>query len=110
MPNLNHRKGTAFEGRFINDLLNGKIGYRNTPLKALKGSRFPASKGVCDVWWINEFGKHNEAQLKYSKNTPYISPNELLKLKEFAKEMDGKIIVWLVKKQYRKPISMELIT
>lgn len=112
MPNLNYRKGSSFERRFINDLLKDRIVLKyKTPLHAIESGRFPASKGICDVWWINEFGKFNEAQLKYSsKGKPSISPGELANLKKFAKEMDGKIVVWLVKKQYRKPISVELIT
>lgn len=111
MPNLNYRKGSAFERRFIKDLLDDKITYGSITLHALKADRFPASSGVCDVWWCNEFGKHNEAQLKYSsKKEPYITPTELANLKKFAKEMDGKIIVWLVKKQAHKPMSMELVT
>jgi len=110
LPNLNYRKGAAFERRFLIDLLDGKIAWRSTQLKAIKAQRFTASKGICDVWWLDEFGKHHEAQLKYAtKAKPYISPGELDTLKGFAKEMDGKIVVWLVKKQFRKPIEMELL-
>lgn len=112
MPNLNYRMGSSFERRFINNLLKDCIVLdHNTTLHAIKSGRFHASKGIADVWWVNEFGKFNEAQLKYSsKRKPYISPAELENLKEYAKKRDGKIIVWLVKKQYRKPISVELIS
>ncbi len=110
MPNLNYRKGAAFKLRFVKDLLKDNIVWKHTTLHAIKADRFPASKGVADVWWINELGKFNEAQLKYSSiGTPYISPTEYNNLKEYAHSMDGKIIVWLVKKQYRKPISVELV-
>jgi len=102
MPNLNYRKGASFEGRFIAKLLRDKI--------AIRAGRFPASKGVTDVWWVDERGRHNEAQLKFSSITkPYISPQELQKLKVFAMDMNGKILVWLVKKQARKPLDMRLI-
>ena len=102
MPNKNYRKGASFESRFITNLK--KDGY------AIKAGRFYASKGVTDVWWVDDKGHHNEAQLKFSsKTTPYISPAEMQKLELFATDMDGKILVWLVKKQSRKPIIMERI-
>lgn len=102
MPNLNYRKGASFEARFLVKLI--KDG------KAVKGGRFYASKGITDIWWVDNQGRHNEAQLKFSSNKePYISPRELQKLKIFATDMIGKIIVWLVKKQSRKPLTMERI-
>jgi len=102
MPNKNYRKGASFESRFISNLL--KYG------EAIKAGRFYASKGVTDVWWVDEKGHHNEAQLKFSsKGKPYISPGEMLKLEMFANDMDGKILVWLVKKQSRKQIMMERV-
>ena len=102
MPNKNYRKGTSFEGRFIATLK--KDGH------AVKAGRFYASKGVTDVWWVDENGHHNEAQLKFSSiATPYISPAEMQKLELFANEMDGKILVWLVKKQSRKQMMMERV-
>lgn len=110
MVNHNYRIGSSFERRFVNDLLAGRITWKHTPLKAIRANRFYASKGICDVYWVDEHGKYHEGQLKYStKVKPYISPGELETLKKFAKEMEGKIIVWLVKKQYRKPIEMELL-
>ena len=102
MPNKNYRKGASFEGRFIANLI--KHG------GAVKAGRFFASKGITDVWWVDEKGHHNEAQLKFSSITkPYISPSEMQKLKLFATDMNGKILVWLVKKQSRKPIFMERV-
>jgi len=59
---------------------------------------------------LNQKGKHNEAQLKFSSiKKPYISSTELEKLKLFATDINGKILVWLVKKQSRKHISVERI-
>ncbi len=102
MPNKNYRKGASFEGRFIANLI--KHG------GAVKAGRFFASKGITDVWWVDEKGHHNEAQLKFSSiKNPYISPSEMQKLKLFATDMNGKILVWLVKKQSRKPIFMERV-
>ncbi len=102
MPNKNKRKGTAFESRFIAKLLKDR--------NAVKAGRFYASKGVTDVWWVDDKGRHNEAQLKFSSKTiPYISPAEMQKLELFATDMNGKILVWLVKKQSRKPMMMERV-
>jgi len=102
MPNNNKRIGTSFESRFIGNLLKNK--------EAVKAGRFYASVGVTDVWWVDYDGRHNEAQLKFStKKQPYISPAEMQRLKIFATDMDGKILVWLVKKQSRKPMIMERV-
>jgi len=103
VPNFNYRKGVSFEARFLAKLIRDE--------KAIKGGRFYHSEGVTDIWWVSPDGRHNEAQLKFSsKKEPYISPAEYKKLQVFATDMNGKIIVWLVKKQSRKPISMELVT
>ena len=102
MPNNNKRIGTSFESRFIANLKRDK--------KAVKAGRFYASLGVTDVWWVDYEGRHHEAQLKFSSKTkPYISPAEMQRLKIFATDMDGKILVWLVKKQSRKPMIMERV-
>ncbi len=103
MPNKNFRSGTAFEARFINSLLrNGD---------SVKGGRFFASKGITDVWWVDINGVHNEAQLKFSSiKEPYISPNEMEDLKRFARQMKNYMKIWLVKKQSRKKLQMELVT
>lgn len=102
MPNTNYRKGSSFESRFIAKLLKDGI--------AIKSGRFYASRGVTDVWWVDQKGHHNEAQLKFSGiRDPYISPVELENLKTFAKQMGDKMLVWLVKKQFRKSITMQRI-
>ena len=101
MPNKNYRKGASFESRFISNLLKNS--------DAIKAGRFYASKGVTDVWWVDKYGIHHEAQLKYSKKNPYISPHEMQGLRVFAREMEGIMKVWLVKKQSRKPIIMERV-
>jgi len=102
MPNPNYRKGATFEASFLAKLIKDD--------KAIKGGRFYASRGITDLWWVDNQGKHNEAQLKFSSiRKPYISPEELEKLKVFATDMNGKILVWLVKKQSHKPLTMERI-
>ena len=103
MPNLNYRKGSSFESRFLAQLI------RNDD--AVKGGRFYASKGITDVWWVDVKGVHNEAQLKFSSiKEPYISPHELEDLKHFSRRMKGLMKIWLIKKQSRKPIVMELLS
>jgi len=102
MTNKNYRKGANFEASFLAKLIKDE--------KAIKGGRFYASRGVTDVWWVSNDGRHNEAQLKFSSiKEPYISPDELDKLKLFATDMNGKILVWLVKKQSRKPLTMKRV-
>ena len=102
MPNKNYRKGASFESRFIANIVKRGDG--------VKAGRFFASKGVTDVWWVDEKGHHNEAQLKFSSIAkPYISPAEMRKIELFATEMDGKILVWIVKKQSRKQMTMERV-
>jgi len=102
MPNLNYRRGTSFEARFLANLIKNK--------DAVKAGRFYASKGITDVWWVDTKGVHNEAQLKFSSKTkPYISPHELEDLKRFARRMKSYMKIWLVKKQSRKPLVMELL-
>ena len=101
MVNKNFRSGTAFEARFIAKLLKED--------KAIKAGRFYASKGITDVWWVSPQGVHHEAQLKFSKNKPYIHPQELKKLQEFADKVSGMIGVWLITKQSRKPIEMKVL-
>lgn len=102
MVNKNFRSGTAYEARFLAGLLRNE--------DAVKGGRFYASKGITDVWWVDVEGVHNEAQLKFSKKKPYISPNELEDLKRFARRMKGYMKVWLVTKQSRKKQVMELLS
>jgi len=102
LPNKNYKAGAGFEARFIAKLIKEGI--------AVKAGRFYASKGVTDVWWVDKKGVHNEAQLKYSAiKNPYIAPHERQELKRFSINMKGYMSVWLVKKQSRKAIDMELI-
>jgi len=102
MPNKNYQRGASFESRFIANIVKHE--------GAVKAGRFYASKGITDVWWVDKKGHHNEAQLKFSsKGTPYISPTEMQTLELFANDMDGKILVWLVKKQSRKEMTMERV-
>lgn len=103
MVNKNYRKGASFESRFIANLIkNGD---------AVKAGRFFASKGITDCWWVDIKGVHNEAQLKFSSiNNPYITPHELEDLQRFARRMKKYMKIWLVKKQSRKPIVMELLS
>ncbi len=103
MVNKNYRKGSSFESRFIANLIRNE--------DAVKGGRFFASKGITDVWWVDTKGIHNEAQLKFSSiKKPYISPHEMEDLKRFARQMTGYMRIWLVKKQSRKKVVMELLT
>ncbi len=103
MTNKNYRKGASFESRFIANLIRNE--------DAVKGGRFFASKGICDIWWVDTKGVHNEAQLKFSSiKKPYISPHEMEDLKRFARQMKGYMKIWLVKKQSRKPALMELLS
>ena len=103
MPNLNYRRGASFEARFITNLIRNE--------DAVKGGRFFASKGITDVWWVDTKGVHNEAQLKFSSiKKPYISPHELEDLKNFARRMTGLMKIWLVKKQSRRKLEMELLS
>jgi len=103
MVNKNYRKGASFESRFIANLIRNE--------DAVKAGRFFASKGITDVWWVDIKGVHNEAQLKFSSiKKPYITPHELEDLKRFARQMRGYMKIWLVKKQSRKKLEMELVT
>ena len=103
MVNKNYRRGSSFESRFIANLLQNE--------DAVKCGRFYASKGITDVWWVDINGVHNEAQLKFSSiKEPYITPNEMEKLKQFARQMKNYMKIWLVKKQSRKKLQMELVT
>ena len=103
MPNKNYRRGTSFEARFIAKLIRNE--------DAVKAGRFYASKGITDVWWVDIKGVHNEAQLKFSSiRQPYMPPNEMEDLKRFARQMRGYMKIWLVKKQARKKLVMEIVT
>ncbi len=96
----NYTIGTSYERRFINNLL--------ATGEAIRGARFYHSEGPTDVWWVDKRGNHIEAQLKYSKNKPYISKEERKKLRKFARSVP-QIKVLLVMKKFRKKEKFELI-
>jgi len=103
MPNLNYRKGRSFEARFCNDLL--KSG------RAVIAKRFYGSRGVCDVYWVEQDGRYCEAQLKYTSSKDkqaYISPKEKDIVCEYAAKFH-QITVWIVLKSWRKDIEWERI-
>ena len=99
--NKRYVAGKNFESRFLAELKEKKI--------SVKSGRFYASRGVTDVWWVDQKGTHHEAQLKYSSTKPYIAAHEMRELKKFATEVKDQIKVWLVLKQKRQPIDMRLI-
>ena len=99
--NKNYVSGRNFEYNFLKKLEESG--------KSVKSGRFYASQGPTDVWWVDKSAFHNEAQLKYSRKKPYISPHEMTSLRKFAESVSPFIKVWIVKKQYRKPIEMELV-
>ena len=103
MPNLNYRKGATYERRFVNDLL--KSG------RAIKANRFFASRGVTDVYWVEQDGRYCEAQLKYTSsriNKAYISPKEKDRICEYAAKFH-QITVWIVLKSWRKDAVWERV-
>lgn len=100
MASKNYKIGASFERRFVNDLL--KSG------DAIIANRFYGSKGICDVYWVERDGKYNEAQLKYSKNKPHISPKERDRVIEYASKF-LQINVWIILKEYRRPAIWERV-
>ncbi len=99
MVNRNYKSGYGFEIRYLNQLLESK--------KAIKGARYYASKGICDVWWVDQNGVMHDDQLKYSRiRCPKISTEEFLRLIQYSIEVEGKIKVSLVSKQSRKPVMV----
>lgn len=103
MPNLNYRKGATYERRFVNDLL--KSG------RAIKANRFFASRGVTDVYWVEQDGRYCEAQLKYTSSRDkkaYISPKERDTICEYAAKYH-QITVYIILKSWRKEAEWERI-
>jgi hypothetical protein len=99
MANKNYLAGAGFERRRIRDLLDKKI--------AIRGDRNYASRGICDLWYVDQKGIVHEEQLKYSRiKCPVISTDEFTKLIQYALDMEGKIKVSLVSKQSRKSIMV----
>lgn len=102
MANRNYRSGSGFERRRIQELLEKKI--------AIRGDRNYASKGICDLWYIDNKGKAHEEQLKYSRiRNPVISTEEFIRLIQYALEVEGKIKVSLVSKRSRKPVMIWIL-
>ena len=101
MPNLNYKMGASFEARFCKDLLDSG--------RAVVAKRFYASKGVTDVYWVEQDGRYCEAQLKYSsKSKAYISPKERDIVCEYAVKYH-QITCWIVLKSYRKDAEWERV-
>lgn len=103
MPNKNYLIGTTYERRFCNDLK--KSG------RAIIANRFYASKGVTDVYWVEQDGRYCEAQLKYTSSRDqkaYISPKERETVCEYAKKYH-QITIWIVLKSFRKEVEWERI-
>ena len=99
MVNRNYRAGAGFESRRLNQLLEDKT--------AVKGARYYASKGICDIWYVDQNGLMHDEQLKYSRVTkPRISTEEFLRLLQYAMDVEGIMKVSLVSKQSRKPIMV----
>jgi Holliday junction resolvase len=97
LSSKNYKKGANYEDRFCRNLLKRNL--------AVVSKRFYASKGITDVYWVNHDGKYMEAQLKYSKNKPYISKAERKRLSKYANKMP--FPVFLVMKQARKQEFLE---
>ena len=101
MPNKNYRIGASFERRFVNDLL--KSG------RAIKENRFFASRGIMDIFWVEQDGRYCEAQLKFSsKSKAYISPKERDTVCEYAAKYN-QITCYIVLKSYRQDAEWEQI-
>lgn len=95
MPNSEYIQGRNYEYRVLYKLKEQK--------KSIDGGRFPASKGVCDIWWIDQDGKRNEAQCKHSsKGAARMSPAEMDSLIEYAQNHPD-INVWLYAKGFKTP-------
>lgn len=100
MPNPNYRSGASFEDRFCKDLLKSR--------RAIIAGRKPGSKGVTDVYWLEESGRYCEAQLKYSKTKAYISPKERDTICQYAAKYH-QVTVWIVLKSWRQEAEWERV-
>jgi len=90
--NRSYIKGRNFEYRWLESFKK----------KIVRGERFYASKGITDVWYYLKDGTYHEDQLKYStKRIPYISPDEMLILIQYALD-NPYIIVGLVSGRPRR--------
>lgn len=98
LPNKNYLSGRLYEQRFVSQRLRSG---------AVVAKRFYASRGITDVYWVDDGGTYREAQLKYSKTAPYISKAERAELEEYARKMP--FPVYLVMKTFRQPDDWEMI-
>lgn len=89
----NYAVGSSYENRFTHEMMkNG----------AIISKRFYASKGITDVYWVDQDCKYNEAQLKYSSKTPRISKKELARLKAYARLNPFPVYLIMKSKKVRK--------
>ena len=100
MPNRNYKIGASYESRFCDSIKNSG--------RAIIAKRFFASKGVTDVYWVEQDGRYCEAQLKYSKVRAYISPKERDRVCEYAKKYH-QVTVWIVLKTWRQDAIWEKV-
>jgi len=54
MPNKRYVQGRNFE--------YACLAIAKKKYSAVKGARYYASRGICDIWWVDHTGKFNEAQ------------------------------------------------
>lgn len=102
MVNKNYRKGAGFEYRRLEYLLSQP--------DVVKGNRFYASKGICDLYYVKTDGTYHEEQCKYTsdkkRNFPYISTEEFLELLQYGLDHEDVIHVYLVSKKSHQPVSV----
>lgn len=84
MTHPNKKKDDNYENRFVARML--KLG-------AKFAVRHYGSLGITDVEWTDKNNQKHEAQLKFSKNIPRISKDEMQGLQEHAKKLTGKVKV-----------------
>jgi len=90
--------------------------YESRRLKEIKrnggwGFRAFGSKGIVDLVYIDGAGVGHMEQLKFSsKGKAYIPPRELERLKNFAKQWDGKAchVSVVLKNAYEEPKVIKL--
>ena len=96
--NKNYRAGSGYEYRRLDRL-------KEDPC-FVKGERFYASRGICDIWYVRKEGEkltYYEEQCKYSKTKATISTEEFIRLLNYAMDNEGKIKVALTSKVSRQP-------
>ena len=101
MPNKRYVQGRNFE--------YACLAKAKQKFNLIKGARYYASRGICDIWWVDKYGKFNEAQCKHShKSTVPISNAERERLKAYADKMRGISTVYLAYKLKGKPARFVL--